>query len=89
MEVSRIEEWAGAEEQRLAFGSLFDSGEVPDAEQVSSCLRALRRRKIERERDRLQVSIEAAERSKDVARLGQLLQDKARLMKELSRLARG
>jgi DNA primase len=88
IEVSRIEEWAGAEGQRLAFGSLFDSGEVPDAEQVRSCLRALRRRKIERERDRLQVSIEAAERAKDAARLGQLLQDKARLMKELSHLAR-
>ena len=43
---------------------------------------------MERERDRLQISIEAAERSKDAGRLAQLLQDKARIMKELSRLAR-
>jgi len=88
IELARIEEWAGSEGQRLAFGSLFDSGEPPDAEQVSACLAALRRRKLERERDRLQISIEAAEREKDAARLAQLLQDKARIMKELSRLAR-
>lgn len=89
IEVARIEEWAGSEGQRLAFGSLFDSGEPPDVQQVNACLRALRRRKIERERDRLQVSIEAAERTKDSARLAQLLQDKARIMKELTRLTRG
>ncbi len=89
LEISRLEEWAGAEGQGLAFASLFDSGEVPDREQVNACLLALRRRKIERERDRLQLSIEAAEREKNSAELGQLLQDKARLMKELARLARG
>ena len=88
IEVSRIEEWGGSEGQRMAFGSLFDSGEPPDSEQVNSCLLALRRRKIERQRDHLQVSIEAAERAKDSTRLSQLLQDKARLMKELSRFGR-
>jgi DNA primase len=88
IEVSRIEEWAGLEGQRMAFGSLFDSGEAPDSEQVSSCILALRRRKIERQRDQLQVSIEAAERAKDTTRLSQLLQDKAMLMKELSRFGR-
>ncbi len=89
LEVSRIEEWAGAGSQRLAFTSLFDSSEPPDPEQVNSCIRALRRRKIENERDRIQVSIEAAERAKDFSRLAQLLQDKARLMKELAGLGRG
>ncbi len=89
VEISRLEEWAGAEGQRLAFGSLFDSGEVPDRQQVNACLLALRRRKIERQRDRLQAAIQTAEREKNSAELGQLLQDKARLMKELSRLSHG
>jgi DNA primase len=88
IEVSRIEEWGGSEGQRMVFGSLFDSGEPPDSEQVRSCLLVLRRRKIERQRDQLQIAIEAAERAQDSLRLSQLLQDKARLMKELSRFGR-
>ena len=88
VEVSRLEERAGAEGQRLAFSSLFDSGEAPDKAQVTSCLQALRRRKVERERDRIQSAIQAAERAKNAAELSQLLQDKARVMKELSRLTR-
>jgi DNA primase len=88
LEVSRIEDWAGAEGRRLAFGSIFDSGEPPDSAQVASCLLALRRRKLERQRDRLQGDIEAAERDKDFARLGELMKEKARVTKELAGLGR-
>jgi DNA primase len=88
IDFSRVEEWAGEEGQRMAFASLFDSGQPPDRDRVGACLSALKKRKLEQERDRLQAAIETAEREKDAAKLAQLLQDKARLMKELGLLRR-
>ncbi len=88
LEISRLEEWAGSEAQQVAYASVFDSGEVPDREQILACLQALRRRRIERDRDRLQAAIEAAEREKNADKLAQLLRDKAKLMKELAQLGR-
>jgi DNA primase len=88
IDLSRLEEWAGTEGQKLAYASLFESGEVPDREQVAACFQALRRRRIERERDRLQAAIRAAEREKNAEKMSQLLQEKAQIMKSLAQLRR-
>ena len=88
LEVSRLEEWAGDEGQRIAYSSLFDAGEAPGREEAAACLTALRRRRIERERNQLQAAIEAAERDKNTEKLTRLLQDKAKLLKELAELSR-
>jgi len=88
LEVSRLEEWAGDEGQRIAYSSLFDAGEAPGREEAAACLTALRRRRIERERNQLQAAIEAAERDKNTEKLTRLLQDKAKLLKELAALSR-
>jgi hypothetical protein len=88
LEVSRLEEWAGDEGQRIAYSSLFDSGEAPGREEAAACLTALRRRRIERERNQLQGAIAAAERDKNTEQLTRLLQDKAKLLKELAALGR-
>jgi len=88
LEVSRLEEWAGDEGQRIAYSSLFDAGEAPGREEAAACLTALRRRRIERERNQLQAAIAAAERDKNTEQLTRLLQDKAKLLKELAALGR-
>jgi DNA primase len=89
IDISGVEEWAGAEGQRMAYASLFGSGETPDRDQVGGCLKALRRRKVEQDRDRIQTAIELAEREKNAEKLAELLKDKAKVMKELSGLGRG
>ena len=85
IEVSRIEEWGGSEGQRLAFGSLFDSGEPPDSEQVNSCLRTLRCRKIEAELDRI---IRAAQLEKNAVESMNLLRERDRLNELIARMKR-
>jgi DNA primase len=85
---ARFGDSLGTEAQRLVYESLFAAGETPEREQVEACLRALRRRRAERERDRLQAAIRAAEQAKDQAKLAELLEAKALLVKELSQLGR-
>jgi DNA primase len=89
VEPSRLAEWLTPEAERLVFECLFDSGETPDREQVAACHRALRRRRVERERDRLQAAIQEAERAQDGKKLAELLDAKAKLVKEIAALARG
>ena len=89
VEFSRLGEWLTPEAGRLVFECLFDSGEVPDREQVSACQRALRRRRVERERDKLQAAIQEAERAQDGEKLAKLLEAKAKLVKEIAALGRG
>jgi DNA primase len=86
LEPSNLASRLEADEQRLLFDSAFASGELPDHDEVLGCLRALKRRKAERERERLQMEIQAAEREKDQARLVKLLEAKAKLAKELAQL---
>jgi hypothetical protein len=88
LEVARLEEWAGDQGQRIAYASLFDAGEAPGREDAAACLTALRKRRIERERNQLQVAIEAAERDKNTEQLARLLQEKAKILKELTALTR-
>ncbi len=89
IELSGLKERLTPEAERLVFECLFDSGEAPDREQVSACYRALRRRRAERERDRLQAAIQEAERAQDQKKLTELLDAKAKLVKEMAALGRG
>ena len=86
LEPRSLEQQLEADEQRLLYDSAFAEGEPPEREAVAGCLQALRRRKAEKERQRLQIEIQAAEREKDHARLVKLLEAKAKLAKELAQL---
>jgi DNA primase len=88
IELSRMEEWLTPEARQLVYECLFESGELPDREQILACYRAVRRMSAERERDRIQVEIQAAERAQDQARLSFLLDAKAKLVKEIATLSR-
>lgn len=85
-EPSRLEDSLNPEERRLVYELLVSPGETGDHEQVQGCVKALRRRKLERESEQLQSAIRAAERDKDAPRLGELLRAKASLAKELVKL---
>jgi DNA primase len=85
-DASQLEDSLNPEEQRLVYELLISSGESSDLGQVQGYVNALRRRKLERESERLQTAIRAAEREKDSARLGELLQAKGELAKELVKL---
>ena len=87
LDLGEIEESLNAEEKRLAYEALLQSGEAPSRNDVSNCVLALRRRRLERERHAIQNEIQAAERDRDLDRLAKLLEDKANLTKELSKLA--
>jgi DNA primase len=82
-ELARLEDSFDQEDQRVVFESLMETGEVPERELVEACCQSLMRRKAEREREKLQEAIRKAEREGDRARLGELLQAKAMLVKGL------
>jgi DNA primase len=79
---SSFETQLGAEAQRLAYESLFDAGEPPDREQVLDSLRALRKKRVEQELNRLAVAIKAAELEKDSAKSRELQAARVKLDKE-------
>jgi DNA primase len=85
VDVARLEEWFEPADQRLVFESLMEPGETPDRDLVKACCLALERRKGERERDKLQMAIQDAERLGDQERLQQLMEAKARLIKEMEK----
>jgi len=85
--INAIEDALSPEEKRLLYDCAFASGEV-DGKAVLACCRALRRRRVEHEREKLQSDIQAAERANDQPRLAELLQAKTKLVKELSQLGR-
>jgi formate dehydrogenase maturation protein FdhE len=82
IEPSSFETQLGAEAQRLAYESLFGSGEPPDREQVLDSLRALRKKRVEQELNRLAEAIKAAELEKDSAKSRELLTARVKLDKE-------
>lgn len=88
IELARLEDSLSAEERRLLYESLFWSGGPLDHERALACCLALRRKKAERERERLQVAIREAEKGQDRNRLAQLLEAKAKLAKELAQIKR-
>jgi DNA primase len=85
LELAHIKEWLEGAEQRLVYESVMEGGEAPDVELVEACILALERRKSGRERERLQAEIRRAEQEGDRARLNQLLEAKAKLMRPLER----
>jgi DNA primase len=88
VELSRIETELTPEERRLAYECLLGSEETPGRERVIACLTALKRRGVEKEREKLQAEIRDAERQRDSQRLAELLKAKDRLARELAQLGR-
>lgn len=86
LDVAALEGFFSAEENRLLYKSLLKSDESPGQEEVIACVRALHRKKVERERERVQAAIQTAERERNAARLAELLEAKSKLAKELARL---
>jgi len=84
--LARLEDSLNPDERRLVYEVLLSPGEPADHDQVLACTRALRRRKLEREAEKLQAAIQAAEREKDSIRLAELLRAKAKLAIELAQL---
>jgi DNA primase len=89
LEAGRLSEWLEPEEQRLAYECLFEAGEPTGPEHLEDCRRALRLKRVEAERERLQAAIRDAERAQDTARLAELLHAKTRLGKELAEIRSG
>jgi DNA primase len=87
LDLGQLEKWFGIEEQQLIYECVLASGEVPDHFEADACFSALTRRKRESEREKLRTSIAAAEREGNQAKLGQLLEAKVKLDKELARVA--
>jgi DNA primase len=85
LELARIEEWLDEPAKRLVYESLMETGETPDLALVQACVQSLKRRKADRDREKIQAAIQTAEREGDRARVKQLLQAKAKLVKEMER----
>jgi DNA primase len=88
LEVTTLADSLNDEARRLVYESLLAGGEVPDQEWLRACLIALRRKRVEREQERLQAAIQAAERQNDTAQLAELRAAKTKLAKELAELRR-
>jgi hypothetical protein len=86
LEVAELGEALEPELRRLFFATLLGEGDVPDRERVQAACMALQRRRAERERERIQLAIQVAERQNDHQRLGELLEAKVILLKELAKL---
>ncbi len=84
--LAQLEDSLNPDERRLVYEVLLSPAETADHHQVLACTRALRRRKLEREAEKLQAAIQAAEREKDSTRLAELLPAKAKLAIELAQL---
>jgi DNA primase len=87
-ELALLEDSLTPEERRLVYEVLLLPGETADSNQLLGYANALRRKRVERERDNLQAAIRAAERDKDSARVAELLQAKGKLDTELAQLKR-
>ena len=83
-ELPRLEEVLTAAEQRLAYECQFADAEPLTREAAVRCCQALQRKKLERERDAIQVAIRAAEAVGDAARLGDLLRAKLKLAGQIA-----
>ena len=75
-------------EQRLAYDCQFAGSETLSREGAQRCCDALRRMRMERERDRVQAGIRQAEQSGDASKLAELLRLKVKLTADLAQRAR-
>jgi DNA primase len=88
VDVQLLEESLKPEERRLVYECWLASAEAADRERTLACFVALRRRKAEVEREKLQKAILAAELAKDPQRMAELLRAKSKLAKDLAQLGR-
>jgi DNA primase len=79
-----LEEFLTPGEQRLAYDCQFADAEPLSREAAVRCCEALRRKKMERERDEIQTAIRAAEQAGDVGRLAELLRTKSKLSSQIA-----
>jgi DNA primase len=89
LDMSRLGELLSPEERNLAHESLLRSGRVPEFNESMGHVRALRRRKGLRERDRLDGAIQEAMQLKNWAKVRELDQAKSNLENELRGLEEG
>lgn len=80
----RFEEALRPEERACLSDLCFSQEQPPDRDRVVSGFRALKRRRMERERAQLQAAIEHAEREKDREAVRRLCEAKGQLLKELA-----
>ncbi len=88
MEPSSLEVGLKLEERRLLYECQFAAGDPPNRGRTYAAYLAVKRRHSERQRERLQAAIQAAERAGDLVRIAQLLRDKSNLDNELAQLRR-
>ncbi len=86
LDPEKLSELLGAEDYALVNKVRFESDATPDHAAVQSAYNALKRRKLERERERLQAAIERAEQQKDVKLWAELSDAKLKIMKDLLQL---
>ncbi len=80
----RLEETLSPESLSVLHEVLLGWGEVPEGPEVGGLCQALRRRRLEKERARIQREIEEATRRSDSAQLAALIQVKDNLIKDLA-----
>ncbi len=73
----------------MAYESVLAAGQAPDRGMVAACSRALHRKRLERERGKLQSAIEHAERDRDLGKVLELQKAKSKLDKELREVGKG
>ncbi|HXJ94486.1 MAG TPA: DNA primase [Terriglobia bacterium] len=83
-DLPRLEESLTPAEQRLAYDCQFADAEPLSREAAARCCDALRRKKMERERDEIQTAIRAAEQAGDQGRLAELLRTKSKLASQIA-----
>ncbi len=89
LELNHLEGLLSEEEKRLAYESVLAAGQAPDRGMVAACSRALHRKRLERERGKLQSAIEHAERDRDLGKVLELQKAKSKLDKELREVGKG
>lgn len=86
LDPERFSQALGAQDYALVNKVRFESDATPDRTAIRSAYHALKRRKLEKERERLQAAIERAEQQNDAQLLAQLFDAKLKLMKDLTLL---
>ena len=87
-EASSLEASLAPAEQRLVYECQFADFEPLSHDSAMRQMQALRRKRMEKKREELQAEIRAAERTRDAARLAELLRSKSDLASQLAQLGR-
>jgi hypothetical protein len=87
VELASLEKQLSEHEKQTLYESLFWRWERPTHEQVEQFLSTIKRRKLQQEREDLQLAIKAAEREGNKPKLAELLAAKMKAEKELAQLS--